>query len=198
MRIAESSSGGGDVSSSQKAAIKRQIRKLEEKRDEILEKLGLKKPSKKQDAGNISGGTWAVASTNSVTQENATTSQNSESGIEVSAVASPAEMTPSSVQDVGNALRGLAQNVASSSDSAGLSEDKEELAAQLQAIEMQIMALRKQINDSSFDVPEVDVEKAAELAASGMMAREAGRATESVAPPPAVEVTPTGNVDGYA
>lgn len=198
MRVSGTASGGGEISGSQKAAIKRQIRKLEEKRDEILEKLGLKKPSKKQDTGNVSGGTWTVNSTGSIGQESAATSQNGESGIEVDMAAPSVETAPGGAQDVGKVLRGLAQKVSSSSDSMELSEDREELVAQLKAIEMQIMALRKQINDDSFEAPEVDIEKAADLAASGMMAREVGRATESTTTPPSVEVTNMGNVDGYA
>ena len=198
MRISDAASGGGDVSGSQKAAIKRQIRRLEEKRDEILEKLGLKKPSKKQDTGNISGGTLTANPIRSIGQQDAVVSQTDENGIETGAVTSSADIVTGGAQEVGKALRGLAQEVYSSSGGMDLSEDREELVAQLKAIEMQIMALRKQINDDSFEVPEVDKEKASDLAASGMMAREASRMTESVATPPAVEVSGTGSVDGYA
>lgn len=201
MRISGASVGGGEISGSRKASIERQIKKLEKKRDEILEKLGAKKSSKKQDSAELSTGNLRVNSAGSDGQGSASTPQIGGSDAESGVAAPRSDVFSDKSLDMGQALHDMSKKLSSSSaaDGAATAEDPKELMKQLQLIEMQIMALRQQINDDSSEALEVDTEEAAAAAMSGMEAREANRSTDSAAATslPEVSVSADGHVDGY-
>lgn len=198
MRISGAAMGGGDLSGSQKAAIRRQIRKLEERRDEILEKLGVKKPSKKQDTAGAPTGTLHVSVAGAGAQANISTPQAGDGIASSKAISAPTEIVSESVQGMGKTLRDMSKEIVdSSSVDAGASEDKEVLLKQLQQIQMQIANLQQQLGEGSAEAMEVDPEQAAALAASGMVAGEAARTIENAPSLPVPEVTSEGRVDGY-
>jgi len=208
MRISGTPGGGNNCSSSQKAAIKKQIEKLEARRDKILEKLGLKESSKKNSSTKASNGVVRVNIPSSGEQGTVSAPQLGRDGTESGeAVPQPVSVSVGT-QDIGKALREMPSKMSSSSDDFTLSDEPKELLKELAAIEAQIASLRQQIDDNSTKPLEVDIEKAARLAASGMSAREADKkmATDASAPTveglpeisvPEVEVTNEGRVDGY-
>lgn len=200
MRISGAAIGGGELSNSKKAAIKRQIRKLEKKRDEILEKLGVKTSSKKQDSPGISTGVLRLNTAGSDGQASASTPQSGGDGVESGSAAPQANTFFGNSQDIGSALRELSNGSSSSSatNESEIPEDPKELMKLLQLIIMQIATLRQQLGDDSLEPVEMDQEEAATLAAAGMEAREADKAAESVAALPMAEMTAEGHLDGYA
>lgn len=205
MRISGAAIGGGELTGSRKASIERQIKKLEEKRDEILEKLGAKKSKKSsqaQEPAGVSGGTLHVGATGSAGQGGVAAPQSGEG-----AAAQP-DTSSGNAQNIGQILHAASQKLSSASSAipSDASEDPKELMKQLQLIEVQIMALRQQLDEGSSEAIELDPDEAAALATAGMEAREAVRSTGSDAARPdaalpalpTVESTPGGHIDGYA
>lgn len=191
MRVSMAVNGVPVVSGSRKAMLQRQIRRLEQKRDELLEKLGANKTSE-TSTPELPSGTVRVNTSRLIGQE-AGTSFESGTGM------SQPDASFSGTWDFGKALRELADGMSEGMDSALPPEDSKEVLKQLQLIEMQIMTLRQQLGDDAPapSVPEAEGDAAA-IALSGMETREALKMAESAASLPPAGVMDNGHVDGYA
>lgn len=199
MQITTSTHVSASSGNPRKASIMRQIKRLEKKRNELLEKLGMGKESREASTDSFQG-TPTVNNTATASRSvelhlpGAQTKPADGSRDAIAAV--PAAAPASGGGNSGSLFHNL-QNAASSGEDSleALEEDPREILKQIQLIEMQISMLRQQLGDDARTLLEAVTdekdEDPADLAATAL----AASIEEKLAP--AVEVV-DGRVDGYA
>lgn len=192
MQVTSSTRVSGATGNPRKAAILRQIRRLEEKKQELMDKLSGNGESSASSSGQTPG--FAKVNHQPVSSE----------GPGLHSGASGDDGTGdtfagqgSGVLDLGEVLGGVASGVSSSASFPEVKEEPKEILKRIQLIELQIMTLRQQLGNDAMITLEVVDEKedtsAADLAAS--LFSTPGEGME--AGQPAAEVV-DGHVDGYA
>lgn len=143
MTISSVTRGGAAQSASRKAAIMRQIRKLEKKRDELLEKLS-------GDSGGKSAPATSAPGTVTMQQKSQTPGENGSADADALSVDNQA-------RSLSQAMQNLRSSLSSGAETPEPPEDPKEILKKIQMIEMQIMVLRQQLDED--DMGAVDAER---------------------------------------
>lgn len=199
MNVSSTTMVSGATGNPRKAAILKQIRNLEAKKQELLEKM--------KGGSGSSGSTSAAGTSQGTYTVNAGKTGGDTTGADSVGFASETSaMASSLVAGGGIDVQSIGQNLQDFKASLGagaggvpeIKEDPKDIMKRIQLIELQIMTLRQQLGDdaqtvlSMEDDSESEGEKAVADFVSGLLGGAAGDASL-----PAVEVTADGHVDGY-
>lgn len=185
MRISSLTVGGGaSLSNGQKNQIKKQIRDLEKRKDELLKKLGVSTGGSGSgmsfSSASIAAGSFALAK--------------SGAGDEGESASSPV----SAFREMSASFQQFRQSLKTDNSDAvpTENEDPKEIIKQIMSIDMLLITLRQQLGEEYTSRGEDDEE---EEGGHGQLAAEEAAPTDSTpaAEAPAVQVG-DGHVDGYA
>lgn len=189
MRISSLMVGGGaSLNAGQKNQIKAQIRKLEKRKDELLEKLGLSTKSSGSGFGSPSVLKALASSSFSLPAAGSGGDEESESS------------TASASRDLSASFQQFRQTLQTDSSAAipEESEDPKEIMKQIMSIDMLLMTLRQQLGEEYTSKNEEEEDE--EGAGTGHVALGGDAAPAEAAPAVEVPVVQAGDghVDGYA
>lgn len=205
MRIS-SMSGTGASSSGRRAQIERKIRTLEERKRELQKKMRGDGDNKAETQPlGLTKGTASIKQVQPATQAAAyapiTLSDSNAEGAAVPEVAVP---TPDMLPDNGSAMQELSQAfkdlraALGGNDSGGgggdMGEDMESLMKRIQTIDLQIMSLQQQLEDTDIPLQPMEMPEEGEVPVPQMQGH--GHVEVAEAELPTAEVV-DGHVDGY-